>query len=336
MGWFRRLFKGAAQESTSQTGERIASRAPAASSSTSDDEPLNATTFLDPATLARISNIELLAKTVVDGFINGLHRSPHLGQSMDFAEHRPYMPGDDTRRMDWRLYARTDRLYLKEFEADTVMNFSILLDVSSSMQYGSGPVTKLQYAKYLAACLAYFANGQRDRVGLVTFDSDIREVISPSARHLPMLLHTIARAKAEHAGSLEAPLSKLSEHFRRKSMILLISDLYAEPGDVVSAIRHLRQTGNDVMVTHILDRAELEFPFDEALPFEDIETGARLSVAPEHLREQYQTSIRAHIAELETRLAAQNVDYAMFDTSQPLDYALFDFLSKRQRLMRTR
>lgn len=330
MEWFRRWRKSGDEASTHSSSTSSDKQ------SAPDSTPVNATTFLDPATLARISNLELLAKTVVDGFINGLHRSPHLGMSMDFAEHRPYMPGDDTRRMDWRLYARTDRLYLKEFEADTVMNFSVLLDTSSSMRYGSGAVTKLEYAKYLAACLVYFTNGQRDRVGLVTFDEDVVDIIAPSARHLSLILHTIARATAVRAGHLERPLSRLSEHFRRKSMIVLISDLYAEPATVVAATRHLRQRGNDVMVIHVLDPAELELPFTDAIPFEDIETGERMSVVPDHLRERYQASIRAHIAELERRLTADGVDYAMFDTSKPLDYALFHFLSKRQRLMRTR
>ena len=294
----------------------------------------NITTFLDPTVLARISNLELLARTVVDGFINGLHRTPHLGVSMDFAEHRVYMPGDDTRRIDWRLYARTDRLYLKEFEADTVMNFSVLLDVSASMQYGSGPVTKLDYARYLAACLAYFAHGQRDRVGLVTFDSDIVELLPPSTKHLPALLHALARARAERPGNLETPLRKLAEHFRRRSLILLISDLYAEPDRIIDSVRQLRQRGNDIMVVQVLDPAELDFPFDEASQFQDVETGERLPVIPDSLRERYQTMIRAHIQEIRTRLERQGVDYAMFNTSQPLDYALFDFLSKRQRLVR--
>jgi uncharacterized protein (DUF58 family) len=317
---FRRARRASAQRS-----DTVPARAP---------EAENATTFLDPATLARISNLELLARTVVDGFINGLHRTPHLGMSTDFAEHRVYMPGDDIRRIDWRLYARTDRLYRKEFEADTVMNFSILLDVSASMQYGSGPVTKLDYARFLAACLAYFANGQRDRVGLATFDADVVEVIPPSSRHLPALLHAIARARAERPGNLETPLRKLAEHFRRRSLVLLISDLYAEPEQITEAIRLVRQRGNDVMVVHILDRAELEFPFDQAAQFQDLETGANLPVVPNYLREHYRKMIRAHIEEIGKRLQKEGVDYAMFDTSQPLDYALFDFLSKRQRLVR--
>ncbi|HET7565463.1 MAG TPA: DUF58 domain-containing protein [Gemmatimonadaceae bacterium] len=294
------------------------------------------TTFLDPATLSRIGNLELVARTVVEGFINGLHRSPHLGMSLDFAEHRAYMPGDDIRRIDWRLYARTDRFYIKEFEADTNTNFSILLDISASMNYGTGAVTKLDYARYLAACLAYFTHGQRDRVGLVTFDADIVEYVPPSAKHLSAVLHTIARARAERPGNLQAPLRKLAEHFRRRSMILLISDLYAEPDVVLDALQQLRQRGNDVMVVHVLDPAELEFPFEEAGMFEDLETGERIPLVPERLREQYRTMIRAHIAELGRRLGEHAMDYAMFDTSRPLDYALFDFLSKRERLMRVR
>ncbi len=294
-------------------------------------------TFLDPAVLARIGNLELLARTVVSGFLNGMHKSPHLGSSLDFAEHRVYMPGDDIRRVDWRLYARTDRLYRKEYEADTNTNFSVLLDVSASMGYGSGSVTKLDYAKFLTAAIVYLSRGQRDRVGLVTFDNDLVEVIPPSAKHLPNILHAVTRAKAERpGGDLEVPMKKLSEHFRRRSMILLISDFYHEPDQVINALTYLRQRGNDVMAIHVLDKSELDFPFDQAAPFEDLESKEKVPVVPDQLREEYKKMIRAHIASLEGRLGAQGVDYAMFDTSQPLDYALFHFLSRRQWLARVR
>lgn len=293
-------------------------------------------TFLDPAVLGRIGNLELMARTVVEGFLNGMHRSPNLGTSLDFAEHRIYNPGDDIRRVDWRLYARTDRLYRKEFEADTNTNFTVLLDVSASMGYGSGKVTKFDYARYLAACITYLSRGQRDRVGLVTFNDDIVEIVPPSAKHLPNVLHAITRAKAERQGNLSVPLKKLGEHFRRRSMILLISDFYAEPDDVLDAVRHLRQRGNDVMAIHVLDSAELEFPFEEAAPFEDLETAEKVPVIPDQLRTEYKKMIRQHIAELEGRLGAQGVDYAMFDTSQPLDFALFHYLNRRQWLARVR
>src|SRR5690349_5712162 len=161
------------------------------------------TSFIDPRVLAKIDNLELLARTVVEGFINGLHRSPSLGASMDFAEHRPYMPGDDLRRIDWRLFGRSDRYFVKEFEADTNTNLLLVLDVSGSMGFGSGDITKLQYAKYLASCLGYFSSRQRDRVGLVTFVDKIVDYIPPSARHLRIALQTIARASAGGESSID-------------------------------------------------------------------------------------------------------------------------------------
>lgn len=165
--------------------------------------------FLDPAVLARIDDLSLVARTVVDGFINGLHRSPYLGRSIDFAEHRAYMPGDDIRRIDWRVFGRTDRFYVKEFEADTNANVSILLDISRSMAYGSGAITKLDYARYLTACLAYFSRRQRDRVGFVAFDRDIVTMIPPSAKHLEHILHAVSRLEPGGAGDLERPLATI-------------------------------------------------------------------------------------------------------------------------------
>ena len=292
--------------------------------------------FLDPAALARIGNLELVARTVVEGFLNGLHRSPHLGTSIDFAEHRQYMPGDDIRRIDWRLYGRVDRYFIKEYEADTNTNFNVLLDVSKSMSFGSGPLTKLDYARTLAACLVYFSNQQRDRVGLVTFDEDVVEIVPPSAKHLPNVLHALARALPERGGNIERVFRKLSEQFRRRSMLLVISDFYEDPRKVLDAFAHLRGRGNDLLVFHVLDRAELEFPYDGATSFEDMETGERIPIIPEYLKDQYREMIRAHIAELQRLTGEQGVDYALFDTSMPLDFALFDFLSKRQRLTRVR
>ena len=178
--------------------------------------PTAGTQFLDPAVLGRIGNLQLLAKTVVDGFLTGLHRSPYLGFSIDFAEHRPYMPGDDIRRIDWRLYARTDRHYIKLFEADTNANFAVLLDVSASMSYGSHTLTKLDYARYLAACLTFFSSQQRDRVGLVTFDHEIVEYVPPSMKHLDTILHKLDTAQAGRPGSLAEPLLQITELLSRK------------------------------------------------------------------------------------------------------------------------
>ncbi|HEV2132068.1 MAG TPA: DUF58 domain-containing protein [Longimicrobiaceae bacterium] len=292
--------------------------------------------FVDPKVLARIDNLKLLATTVVDGFINGLHRSPYFGLSLDFAEHRQYMPGDDIRRVDWRLYARTDRYYVKEFEADTNANFLLLLDLSRSMSYSSGGVSKLDYARYLAASLAYFSHQQRDRVGLVTFDTDTLDYVPPSAKHLDVVLHTLDRAQAGRPGALGPPLRKIADQLRRRGIVVLISDLYEEPDAVVEAMTHLRGKGNDLIVFHLLDPAELEFPFDDATNFEDLETGERLPLVPEALREQYRELVAGHVSTLSRVLGENQIDYAMFNTGLPLDHALFNYLSSRERLSRVR
>ena len=328
------------------------------------------TSFLDPTVLARIGNLELLARVVVEGFINGLHRSPHLGVSMDFAEHRQYMPGDDIRRIDWRLYARTDRYHMKEYEAETNTNFSVLLDVSRSMRYSSGDdvVSKLDYARYLAACLTYFSHRQRDRVGLVTFAEDLIDYIPCSAKHLQTILHTIEQLGAREPGvgargappethdraerggdrhqsdagaiapaaNLDKVLTDLSQHFRRRSIVVLVSDLYEEPDVVARAVGRLRGRGNDLIVFHVLDPAEIEFPFDEPANFEELEGSDRMPVIPQYLREQYREQVQAHIAALHKLFGETRVDYALLDTSRPLDFALFEFLSRRERLQRVR
>ena len=184
------------------------------------------TQFLDPAVLARISNLELLSRTVVDGFLTGLHRSPYLGFSTDFAEHRQYMPGDDVRRIDWKLFARSDRHYIKLFEAETNTNFMVLLDVSASMSYGSHEVTKLDYARYLAACLTFFSHQQRDRVGLVTFDQEIVKYVPPSMKRMDTILHVLDQAEAGRAGSLKEPAIQMAELLGRKGIVVVISDFY--------------------------------------------------------------------------------------------------------------
>ena len=182
--------------------------------------------FVDPKVLARIGNLELVARNVVDGFINGLHRSPFFGASVDFAEHRGYVPGDDIRRVDWRLFARTDRFYIKEYEADSNSNFAVLLDVSKSMGYGSSTMTKLDYGRMLAGCLTYLVHRQRDRVGFVAFDDDIVEHVPASAKHMETVLHVLDRVKPAKPGRLAAPLNKMAEHFGRRGLLVLISDLY--------------------------------------------------------------------------------------------------------------
>ena len=294
------------------------------------------TSFIDPKALAKIDSLELLARTVVEGFINGLHRSPNLGASMDFAEHRAYMPGDDLRRIDWRLFGRSDRYFVKEFEADTNTNLLLLLDVSASMGYASGPISKLQYAKYLASCLGYFSSRQRDRVGLATFENTIVDYVPPAAKHLPIVLQTIARAKPEGQSNIDAALRAVAEHARRRQIVVIISDLYDEPERVVRAVASLRNRGNDLIVLQVLDPAELDLPFDEAANFEDMETGEAIPVVPSLLRDQYRTLMQGHTATLRRLMREERIDYALFNTAQPLDHALFTYLADRQRLSRTR
>jgi uncharacterized protein (DUF58 family) len=300
---------------------------------------LPGTRFLDPAVLARIGNLELVARVVVEGFLTGLHRSPHLGMSVDFAEHRPYMPGDDTRRIDWRLWARTDRYYVKEFEADTNANVVFVLDVSRSMSFagesGRG-VSKLDYARMLVACLAQFSRQQRDRVGLVTFDDDVREHVPPSARHLQMVLHALERSVAGRQGTLVGPLGRIGDTVRRRSIVVLVSDLYEEPARVVDAVTLLRGKGNDVVVFHVLDPAELALPWDEAATFQDLESGELLPVIPGEQREKYQALMQGHVDELRRRMVEQGVEYTLLDTSVPLDRALFAYLADRHRMAHTR
>ena len=292
--------------------------------------------FVDPKILARIGNLELLARTVVDGFINGLHRAPYFGASIDFAEHRGYVAGDDIRRVDWRLYARTDRYYIKQYEADTNANFCVILDISKSMSFGSRGVTKLEYASYLGACLAYLAHKQRDRVGIITFDSEIVSYVPPSAKHFDVLLHTLDRSKAERRGDLTKALAGMAEHFKRRTIIVMISDFYEDPSAILEAVKPLHFLGNDLIAFHVLDPAELDFGFEDASSFEDLESGEQIPVVPQSFADEYRQLIRAHIESLKTKFSEHRVDYMLASTAEPLDRALFSYLSARERLMRVR
>lgn len=301
-----------------------------------DFQAISGARFMDPVVLARIGNLELVARAVVDGFINGLHKAPYFGASVDFAEHRGYVPGDDIRRVDWRLFARTDRYYIKEYEADSNANFAVLLDVSKSMGFGSRGITKLDYGRILAGCLTYLVHRQRDRVGLVAFDSEVVEHVPPSAKHMEVVLHVLDRLRPSKPGSLRAPLHKMAEHFGRRGILVLVSDLYDEPDAVLDAVGPLRFRGNDIIVFHLLDPAEIEFPYDDASSFEDLESGEQIPVVPEALREQYRAMVQEHVAALQERCSANRIDYTLVNTASPLDHALFSYLTTRERLGRVR
>jgi uncharacterized protein (DUF58 family) len=292
--------------------------------------------FVDPKVLARIKDLSLMARWVVDGLINGLHRAPHFGASIDFAEHRGYVAGDDIRRVDWRLFARTDKFYIKQYEADTNSNFSVLLDVSRSMGFASQGMTKLEYGSYLAACLAYLSHRQRDRVGIVTFDEDVVTRVPPSAKHFNVLLHTLDKARPQKPGRLLEIVTKLAEHFKRRSIVALISDLYENPIDLVDALKPYRFLGNDLVVFHVLDPAEIEFPYKDASRFQDLESGEEVPVVPEVFAAQYRKMMQEHIQTLATKFSESRIDYVQLNTSKPLDEALFTYLGNRERLMRIR
>ena len=287
--------------------------------------------FLDPAVLARLGTLELKARTVVEGFLSGLHRSPFKGFSVEFAEYRQYMPGDDLSSIDWKVYARTDRYYVKKFEEETNLNCYLLLDVSASMGYGSRGVTKLEYASMVAGSLAFLMQRQRDAVGLTTFDDAIVTMLPPSARpsHLRSLLVTLDRMALGKQTNVAKPLHQLADGIAKRGLVILISDLIDEPERVVEGLRHFRFRGTDVVVFHVMDPAELTFPFTRATRFRDIEGGDELMAVPSVVREQYLSELNGTIDRYKRELGAAGIDYRLLDTSQPLEFALMSYLSTR-------
>ncbi len=289
--------------------------------------------FIDPTVLTKIQNLELLARTVVEGFVQGLHKSPFLGFSVDFAEYRQYQPGDEIRRIDWKAFGRLDRLFVKLFEGETNTHVHFLMDSSGSMAYGSGEVTKMDYAKFLTASLIYFAYHQRDGVGLVTFDEEVTGHIPAGRRNgqLFSLLAEIDRVEASKVTEFRKPLDYMSEFLKRRGMVVIVSDFYDEVENIVASVKHLRAKGNDVIIFHILDDFELNFPFDTMTEFEDLETTKKLNVIPQYLRKEYLQLIQGHVAALEKEFAALGVDYTLINSSKPLDVGLFSYLARRAK-----
>jgi uncharacterized protein (DUF58 family) len=290
--------------------------------------------FLEPAALARVKNLSLAARGVVEGFITGLHSSPYKGFSVEFAEHRKYSPGDNLRHLDWRILARTNRLYIKEYEEETNLRAHFLLDVSGSMGYGSGPgVTKLEYASYLAAVLAYLLLRQQDAVGLTVFDSDIRLDMPPrsSPRHFNDMMRQLERLRPGKITNVAGTLNRLAERFKRRCLIILISDLLDDPQGIERALHHFRHRRHEVIVFQLLDKAELDFPFRDLTTFVDLETGERLQADPAYIREEYRRQITEFIDHYRQLCASCQIDYVRADTSVPYDFMLSQFLVKRAR-----
>ncbi len=294
-----------------------------------------ATRFIDPEVLSRISNLELLARSVVEGFVSGLHRSPYKGFSVEFLSYRPYIEGDDLMRLDWKLFARTDRYYVKEFQDETNTAFNLLVDVSNSMGFASGKVSKLEYAFYLAASLAYLIVRQRDGAGITFFDNKIIERIPPRSTkgHLNTILTRIEQSSLGAETAMGKPLHQLAEQQRRRGFMILISDLLDDPEAIVDGLRHFRFQGHEVIVFHILDPQEVHFDYDDVVEFEDLETGEKMLVVPDAVREAYLENLERYRSTLRHECALLRIDYSLLTTDQPLDFALFNYLAARKRLM---
>ena len=288
--------------------------------------------FLDPVVLAGISGLDLIAKTVVDGFVAGLHRSPDFGFSQEFAEYRAYTPGDDLRHVDWNLFARTERCYLKRYRGETNSQLTILLDASNSMNYGSHAVSKMDYARYTAASLFYLAiHNQRDPAGLIVFDDEVRNYIRPSTRQgqLHRLLAGLEQAEPRARTNFMKPLAHFQEFLRRRGVVLVISDFYESPEVIVKTIEPLRFHGSDVVLFHVLDPKEIRPELRGPSILVDMETEQRLEVIPEYVKGEYRRKVDAHLEQMSEKTRAAGMDYHLLVTDRPLDAALSEYLFLR-------
>jgi uncharacterized protein (DUF58 family) len=296
--------------------------------------PDEARRFLDPEVVARLSRMDIKARLVVEGFVAGLHKSPYRGFSVEFAEHRQYMPGDSLRHVDWKVYAKSDKFYVKEYEEETNLRAYILLDSSGSMGYGSGPVTKFTYSAQLAAALAYLMLRQRDSVGLILFDDKIRGHIAPRAAptHLHRLLQELEGARPSARTDVGGALRLLTERIRRRGLVILLSDLMDEPEKVLTALRYFRHKKHEVVVFHVLDPKELRFDFDRESRFEDMEKDDHVTAQPWRIQREYVREIGRWRDNYRKVCRENRIDYTLVDTGTPYDAALFAYLGKRARL----
>ncbi len=290
-------------------------------------------TILDPLILASIKDLELRAKVAVEGFLAGLHRSPHRGFSSEFSDYRHYHPGDDMRYVDWKVYARSGKFYIKQFEDETNVRCYLLMDCSASMGYGSGPVTKLEFARTLASALAYFISGQQDAVGLITFDHTIRQHLPSRYRqgHLMRILRALMETVVGEATDILQPIENLAHSLHRRGLVILISDLLDEDENTIKGLQQLRAKGNDVIVFHVLDDAELTFPFERLSDFEDSETHEIRKAVPQRVRDAYLQEMDRFCNYFKEKCRSAGIDYCLLNTSKPLDSALASYLSKRAR-----
>lgn len=292
--------------------------------------------FLSPEVVSGLSSIELKARTVVEGLLLGLHRSPFRGASVEFAEYRQYLPGDDPAMVDWKVFARSDRHYVKKFELDTNVEALLLVDVSASMGYvGDHGMSKLEYASCLAASLAYLLTGQRDAVGVSLFDAALRDHVPPSSRpgQLTRLLVALERARPGAVSDTAAALAQVAERIRRRGLVVVLSDLLDDPERVIAGLRLVRARGMEVVVFQLLDEHELTLPFEHASTFRDMETGQQVLTDPRSVRQAYLEAMAALQETYRRELRAAGIDYQMTSTATPLDVALLGWLGRRGRTL---
>lgn len=295
----------------------------------------NDRSYLKPEVVSRLSSMEMRARLVVEGFITGLHKSPYHGFSVEFAEHRQYMPGDEIRRIDWKVLGRTDRYYIKQFEEETNLKAYLVIDTSRSMAFkGEGPVSKLQYASYLAAALAYLLTRQQDAVGLVTYDDELRKYLPPHATkvYLQTILRELEQLEAVNSTGTGRALNMAAERISRRGLVMLFSDLFDDPNDVMTALKHFRYNQHEVILFHILDPRERYFDFGRDAMFRDMETNEQMMTQPWQIQRSYQEAIRDFIARYKKECREQRIDYVLMDTSMSFDTALFEYLNKRRKI----
>ena len=287
--------------------------------------------FLHPEVIQRISRLELKARHVVEGFLSGMHRSPYFGQSVEFLQHREYVPGDDLRHVDWKVWARQDRLTVKQFEEDTNLRCTLLVDVSNSMQYGRGAMNKYDYACTIAASMAYLILHQHDAVGCVAFDDKVRATVPIRSRrtHLQSIVESLNVNTPRDKTKMEKVLLQVAETYPRRGMMVLVSDMLADTEGMMKGLRILRQRGHDVLVFHVMDDDELDFPFAGPTRFEGLESEDLVNCNPRALREAYLENLNTFLTDTRRRCAKQAIDYTLLRTSQPLDAALAKFISNR-------
>jgi uncharacterized protein (DUF58 family) len=292
---------------------------------------------LHPEAIKRIARLEIRARHIVEGFLSGMHRSPYFGQSVEFLQHREYVAGDDLRHVDWKVWARQDRLYVKQFEEETNLRSHLLVDVSSSMAYGSGPLNKYEYACTLACSLAYLILRQQDGVGCITFDEKVRVTVPVRTKnnHIFSIVDSLAVQEPAEKTNMYAILRQVAETAPRRGLMVLVSDLLADRAGLFKGLKLLRQRGHDVLVFHVMDDEELDFPFSGPTRFEGLEVPDFLNCNPRALREGYLASLQAYLDEVRRECARNVCDYALVRTGEPLDAALATFLSKRITVMNT-